>query len=51
MKLTPEEKEENKAYWIKSKSGGATAEGGEPGMEGEMGGGEETGSIVTGKQG
>ena len=43
MKLTPEEKEENKAYWIKSKSGGATAEGGEPGMEGEMGGGEEMG--------
>jgi hypothetical protein len=49
MKLTPEEKEENKAYWIKYKSGSGSAEegaggeggmemGGEPGME--MGGPE-----------
>ena len=35
MKLTPEEKEENKAYWLKSKGlGSATSEGG-----GEFGGG------------
>jgi hypothetical protein len=46
MKLTPEEKEENKAYWIKSGKGGGAgpeggaegAEGGEPGAGGEMGG-------------
>lgn len=41
MKLTPEEKEENKAYWIKYKSGSGSAEEG-IGEEGgiEMGGGE-----------
>ncbi len=47
MKLTPEEKEENKAYWIKSAQGGGAAEGVEGGAEGApvgvgaAGGGEE----------
>ena len=41
MKLTPEEKEENKAYWIKSAEGGGAAEGG-----GEGGGLTETGGEV-----
>jgi len=46
LKLTPEEKEENKAYWIKGVKGGASAEGG--GMEagGEAGGGEAGGEAV-----
>lgn len=36
MKLTPEEKEENQSYWIKSKAGaGAAEEGAEAGAEGE----------------
>ncbi len=56
MKLTPEEKEENQSYWIKSKAGAGAAEGGEEaGMEAgteevtpeapteETGGGEEAG--------
>jgi len=40
MKLSPEEKEENKAYWTKASGagGGAGPEGG--GMEGAEGGGE-----------
>ena len=42
MKLTPEEKEENKAYWIKSKGAGS-AQGGEGG--GEFGGGEGGGEF------
>jgi hypothetical protein len=49
MKLTPEEKEENKAYWVKSGKGGgagpeATGEGGEPGATegGESGAPPET---------
>jgi len=58
MKLTPEEKEENKAYWIKSGKGGGAgpeggaeagaeggepgAEGGEPGVEGGEGGAQTT---------
>ncbi len=39
MKLTPEEKEENQSYWIKSKAGAGAAEG-ETGVEG----GEEAGT-------
>jgi len=38
MKLTAEEKEENKSYWIKSAQGGGAASGGEGGMEGGEGG-------------
>ena len=53
MKLTAEEKEENKAYWIKSKKGGATAEGGEGGEFGGEGGefGGEGGEFGGGAQG
>jgi len=40
MKLTPEEKEENKAYWIKSKGAGSAQGGGEGGEFGGEGGGE-----------
>jgi hypothetical protein len=59
MKLTPEEKEENKAYWIKSsKAGAGTAEGGGEGGEmggmpggegGEMPGGETPGGEMGGE--
>jgi hypothetical protein len=55
MKLTQEEKEENKSYWIKSQGGGTAPEGemggageagGAAGGEvGEMGGGEEAGGA------
>ena len=38
LKLTTEEKEENKSYWIKMKGGAGAAEGGEPGAEGAEGG-------------
>jgi hypothetical protein len=41
MKLTPEEKEENKAYWIKAKGSGTAQPGAEGG--GEFGGGGEAG--------
>lgn len=59
MKLTPEEKEENQSYWIKSKSGGGAAEGGEGGEGGDMGAeggdmggdmGAETGAQAGGAQ-
>ena len=51
LKLTPEEKEENKSYWIQSAKGGGTApEGGEMGG-GEMGGGEMGGEMGGGAQG
>jgi hypothetical protein len=44
MKLTPEEKEENKAYWTKAaKGGGAGPEGS---MEGAEGGGVEGGGEI-----
>lgn len=62
LKLTPEEKEENKAYWIKSAEGGGTAPEGEGGAEGgaeppasvpgaqtpEAGGAAQTGGAQTG---
>ena len=41
LKLTPEEKEENKRYWMKDGAGAGAAEGGEPGAEG----GGETGEV------
>jgi hypothetical protein len=58
MKLTPEEIEENKAYWIKAAQGGGAAEGAQGGeMGGEMGAqgqgaqmGAQTG-METGAQG
>jgi hypothetical protein len=46
LKLTPEEKEENKKYWLKDAAGAGSApggEGGEPGGMGEIGGGEPGG--------
>jgi hypothetical protein len=54
MKLTPEEKEENKAYWIKSGKGGGAGpegggEGGEPGAGGEAG--AESGGEAGGEAG
>lgn len=39
MELTPEEKEENKSYWIKSAKGGGAAAQGEEGGGSEFGGG------------
>jgi hypothetical protein len=46
LKLTTEEKEENKAYWIKFKGGEGSAEGGEvSGEGGETGGGEMGGEM------
>jgi hypothetical protein len=55
LKLTPEEKEENKAYWVKFKGGAGAAEGGgEAGAEGggEMGAeaGAETGGAEAGAE-
>jgi len=47
MKLTQEEKEENKSYWIKSAQGGGTAPEGAP-MEG---GGAEAGGEAGGAEG
>jgi len=45
LKLTPEEKEENKSYWAKSKQGGGTAEaGGEAGAGAEEVAGAEAGA-------
>ena len=41
MKLSQEEKEENKAYWIKSAQGGGAAAPGEGGMEGGAEGGAQ----------
>ena len=42
FQLTPEEKEENKAYWTKYGGGGAgAAEGGEAGMEAPVEGGAQ----------
>jgi hypothetical protein len=46
LKLTPEEKEENKKYWIKDSAGSGAAAGGEPGG-GEEGGGEIAGAQTT----
>ena len=46
LKLTPEEKEENKRYWMKDGAGAGAAAGGEPGIEG----GGETGGEVGGAQ-
>jgi len=46
LKLTPEEKEENKRYWMKDGAGAGAAAGGEPGAEG----GGETGGEVGGAQ-
>ena len=46
LKLTPEEKEENKKYWIKDSAGAGAAAGGEPGG-GEEGGGEIAGAQTT----
>ena len=46
LKLTPEEKEENKRYWMKDGAGAGAAAGGEPGTEG----GGETGGEVGGAQ-
>jgi hypothetical protein len=40
LKLTPEEKEENKKYWLKDKAGAGSAEEGEGG---DFGGGDEFG--------
>ena len=49
MKLTPEEKEENRAYWIKyGKEGGGSAQGGEGG---DFGGGAQGGDFGGGAQG
>ena len=50
FKLTPEEKEENKKYWIKDSAGSGT---GEPGTGGEAGGemGGETGGEMGGESG
>ena len=51
MKLTPEEKQENKDYWTKSAAGGGSAEpgaGGEAG--GDMGGGAEAGADMGGAE-
>jgi hypothetical protein len=52
MKLTQEEREENKAYWIKSAQGGGAAEGGgEGGAEGGAeAGGMEAGGMEGGAQ-
>jgi hypothetical protein len=47
MKLTPEEKEENQSYWIKSKAGAGSAQGGEAGGEG----GTEAGGDIGGDMG
>jgi hypothetical protein len=47
MKLTQEEREENKAYWIKSAQGGGAAEGG---GEGGAEGGAEAGGMEGGAQ-
>ena len=44
LKLTTEEKEENKAYWIKFKGGEGSSEGGAE-SGGEMGGGEMGGEL------
>lgn len=44
MKLTPEEKEENKAYWIKYKSGSGSAEEGQGGMDMGAQGGMDMGA-------
>jgi hypothetical protein len=57
MKLTPEEKEENQSYWLKSKAGGGSAEGAEGGDMGAEGGdmgagdmGAESGAAQGGAQ-
>ena len=51
MKLTTEEKEENQSYWIKSKSGGGAAEGGEAGAEGGAEAGGDMGAQAGGEAG
>ena len=51
MKLSQEEKEENKAYWIKAAQGGGAAAGGEGGAEGGAeAGGMEAGGMEGGAQ-
>ena len=48
LKLTPEEKEENKRYWMKDGAGAGAAAGGETGAEGGgEGGGEAGGAQAT----
>ena len=52
MKLTPEEKEENKAYWTKSaKGGGAGPEGGAPAEGGEAAAPAEGGAQAAPEEG
>jgi hypothetical protein len=48
MKLSQEEKEENKAYWIKAAQGGGAAAPGEGGAEGGVEGGAEAGGMEAG---
>ena len=48
LKLTPEEKEENKRYWMKDGAGAGAAAGGETGAEG---GGETGGAQATPESG
>ena len=50
LKLTPEEKEENKSYWVKFKAGAGAAEGGEGGEAGGMEGGAEAGGEAGGAE-
>lgn len=53
FQLSPEERDENARYWIKSKAGGTPAEGGgeEGSTEGESGGTEEGGGTTEGEEG
>ena len=52
LKLTPEEKEENKRYWMKDGAGAGAAAGGETGAEGGgEGGGEAGGAQATPESG
>jgi hypothetical protein len=47
LKLTPEEKEENKKYWLKESAGGGAGPEGAAGAEGGGEGGIETGAQTT----
>ena len=52
LKLTPEEKEENKRYWMKDGAGAGAAAGGETGAEGGgEAGGEAGGAQATPESG
>lgn len=53
FQLSPEERDENARYWIKSKAGGTPAEGGgeEGSTKGESGGTEEGGGTTEGEEG